>query len=94
MFSKDYNMKELLLLTRKAHELAVRIHVAALRAQVRVIRAEAKAARESARIASAAADKARRIANDAVVQADAYDQHAAHVEQAARVEANSIGGNL
>lgn len=87
-------MKELLSLTRKAHELAVRIHVAALRAQVRVIRAEAAASRESARIASAAADRARRIANDAVVQADAYDQHAAVVEQTARVEVTSIGGVL
>ena len=87
-------MKELLSLTRKAHELAVRLHVAALRVQVRVIRAEAEASREAARIASAAADKARHLANDAVVQADAYDQHAAFVEQTARIEASRIGGNL
>ncbi|CDK30085.1 hypothetical protein AMP1_13 [Burkholderia phage AMP1] len=87
-------MKEILSLTRKAHELAVRLHVAALRVQVRVIRAEAEAARESARIASAAAVKARHIANDAVVQADAYDQHADHVEQLARLEASSIGGRI
>lgn len=87
-------MENILSLTRKVHELAVRLHVAALGVQVRVIRATADAEREAAAIASAAADKARQLANDAVVAADAADQHASIVAEAAKTEAASIGGNL
>jgi hypothetical protein len=87
-------MQNLLILTRKVHNIAVNLHVKALQAQVRVIRAEAAFMREEAAVASAAADRARQIANDAVVDADAYEQHAALVEQAAQAEAASIGGSL
>lgn len=87
-------MKELLSLTRKAHELAVRIHVAALRAQVRVLRAQAAADREATRIAWAAVTKARHLAHNATLQSHAAEQHALNVEQAARAEAATIGGQL
>lgn len=87
-------MKEILYVTRKALDLVSQAHLAALRTQVRAVRAKATAERVAARAAWNTVEKARTIAHQATLLANAADDNAAHVEQAARVEAAQIGATL
>ncbi|KAG0163176.1 hypothetical protein DFQ30_000570 [Apophysomyces sp. BC1015] len=88
------NMKKLLCFTRKAHEFLMRSHIAALRIQVRLIHAKAEADREASRIAWALVETARNAAHRSTLAAMAAEQHAIAVEQAARTEAATLGGQL
>ena len=87
-------MKEILAITRKVHNLAVRLHVFALRARVRSVRSRAKADRRAAKAAWAAVNKAYTIAEDMSLAAMSAEKHANSVTEAAALEAKSIGGEV
>jgi DNA-binding transcriptional regulator YhcF (GntR family) len=80
--------------TRKLHELAVTAHIAALRMKVKAVEEQAVIEEKASNIAWAAVTKARALAHDATVMAQAAQQHAAIVKGLAEQEAEKIGGEL